>query len=84
MKIIGYFADEKNKCITTTMWIILFLARTFVFSWLIVGAVLFWRDIEPTGKCGKSVDSYIWARQIMKIIEFIIALKSENNNKNKK
>jgi hypothetical protein len=66
------------------MWIILMLIRIFVFSWLIVGAILFWRDIEPMGKCGKSVDSYIWARLIMGIIGFIIALKSSDNNKNKK
>jgi hypothetical protein len=84
MPVFMLFADDKNKCIITFMWIILMLIRIFVFSWLIVGAILFWRDIEPMGKCGKSVDSYIWARLIMGIIGFIIALKSSDNNKNKK
>jgi hypothetical protein len=77
------FIDEKNKCVTISAWVISRLSRIFVLSWLIVGAILFWRDIEPLGKCDKSVNSYIWARLIMGIVAFIIALKSDNNkNKN--
>ena len=75
--------DNKNKCTTTIMWIILILIRIFILSWFIVGSILFWRDIEPMNKCGKSVDSYIWARLIIGIVGFIINLKSDNN-KNKK
>jgi hypothetical protein len=82
--VFGIFMDDKNKCNTITMWVILNLIRLFVFSWLIVGAVLFWRDIDPMGKCNKSIKSYISARLIMGIIGFIIALKSDNDKKNKK
>lgn len=73
--------DEKNKCTTTIMWIIMILIRIFMLSWLIIGSILFWRDIEPMDKCGKSVDSYIWTRLIMGIVGFIINFKSDNNKK---
>jgi hypothetical protein len=75
------FIDEKNKCVTISVWVISSLKRIFVLSWLIVGAILFWRDIEPLGKCDKSVNSYIWARLIMGICGFAISLKMENDKK---
>ena len=79
--IFGFFIDDKNKCATVSMWVILTLTRTFIFCWLIVGAVLFWRDIDPMGKCDKSIKSYISARLIMGIIGFVIALKMDNDKK---
>jgi hypothetical protein len=82
--VFGIFMDEKNKCSTLSMWIMLTLIRIFVFCWLIVGAVLFWRDIDPMGKCDKPIKSYISARLIMGIIGFVIALKMDNDKKNKK
>jgi len=48
---------------------------------LIVGAVLFWRDIEPMHKCSKGVNSYMWVRLIIGIVTYVIELKSNNNNK---
>lgn len=84
LPVFGIFMDNKNKCTNTIMWIILMLIRIFILSWFIVGSVLFWRDIEPMDKCGKSVDSYIWARLIIGIVGFIINLKSDNNKNNKK
>jgi hypothetical protein len=79
--VFGIFMDEKNKCATISLWVILNLIRLFVFSWLIVGAVLFWRDIDPMGKCDNSIKSYISARLIMGIIGFIISLKMGNDKK---
>jgi hypothetical protein len=75
------FIDEKNKCATLSFWIISILTRIFFLSWLIVGSILFWHDIEPMGKCDKSVDSYIWARLIMGICGFVISSKMGNDKK---
>ena len=55
----------ENKYIKIIIPIIFILIRIFVLSWLIVGAILFWRDIEPMNKCSKGVKSYIWARLII-------------------
>ena len=81
VSVFGIFIYEKNKYATITVWIISILNRIFVLSWLIVGSILFWRDIEPMGKCDKSVNSYIWARLIMGICGFVISSKTDNDKK---
>jgi hypothetical protein len=71
----------ENKYIKIIIPIIFVLVRIFVLSWLIVGAVLFWRDIEPMNKCSKRVNSYIWVRLIIGLVTYFIELKSNNNKK---
>ena len=63
----------ENKCGTMLSKIILILVRLFMTSWTIVGAVLFWRDIEPTGQCSIPVASYMWSRLLILIIGFAIS-----------
>lgn len=49
---------------------LLLLNRYVCLIWLIVGAVLFWRDIEPQQNCSKSFTNYIYAKLILGFISF--------------
>ena len=39
--------------------------RLFFLAWTIVGAVMFWHYLGPSGACGKSLSDYMWARLII-------------------
>lgn len=37
-------------------------------SWLIVGCVMFWHYLEPTGNCDNDISYYMWARLIIGLV----------------
>lgn len=55
------------------------MIEALYFCWVIVGTVLFWRDVYPTGDCGKQVGDYVYARLIIAIIT--IAFNTNNRRK---
>ena len=40
----------------------------FSFAWLIVGCVMFWRYLDPSGNCNSNVSNYMWARLIIGLV----------------
>ncbi len=44
------------------------LVSSFSVIWTIVGAILFWRYIEPSNLCNKSLTTYLWVRLIMGLV----------------
>ena len=48
------------------------LIRYFSLIWLIVGSILFWRDIEPLQYCSQSFSDYMYAKLIMGFISFFM------------
>ena len=40
-------------------------------AWLIVGSVLFWRHIRPSGLCGGAINGYMWANLIIGFVHLI-------------
>ena len=53
----------------------------FSFAWLIVGCVLFWRYLDPSGDCARDVSDYMWARLIIGLIGVFISSKSGDKKK---
>ncbi len=44
------------------------LMGLFSVVWTIIGAVLFWRYIEPNNLCDKSLTTYLWVRLIFGLV----------------
>ena len=53
----------------------------FSFAWLIVGCVLFWRYLDPSGNCARDVSDYMWARLIIGLIGVFVAAKTGDKKK---
>ena len=43
-------------------------------AWLIVGSVIFWKGLNSTGLCHKSVGRYMWANLIIGYIWLFVEL----------
>jgi hypothetical protein len=59
---------------------LLLLVRYTSLIWLIVGAVLFWRDVEPQHNCSKSFTNYMYTKLIMGFISFFFHERNSNKN----
>ena len=57
------------------------LFSLFSFAWLIVGCVLFWRYLDPSGDCGRDVSDYMWARLIIGLIGVFVSSRSGDKKK---
>lgn len=53
----------------------------FSFAWLIVGCVLFWRYLDPSGTCERNVSDYMWARLIIGLVGLFISSQSGDKKK---
>ncbi len=51
----------------------------FSFGWLIVGSVMFWRYLDPSGNCDSDVSNYMWARLIIGLVS--VFFSSQNSKK---
>jgi FtsH-binding integral membrane protein len=54
----------------------------FSFAWLIVGCVMFWRYLDPSGNCNSNVSNYMWARLIIGLVG--VFFSSQNSKKEDK
>ncbi len=54
----------------------------FAFAWLIVGCVMFWRYLDPSGNCNSNVSNYMWARLIIGLVG--VFFSSQNSKKEDK
>ncbi len=48
----------------------------FAFAWLIVGCVMFWRYLDPSGNCNHDVSNYMWARLIIGLVGVFFSSQS--------
>jgi hypothetical protein len=56
------------------------LFQCFSFAWLIVGSVMFWRDLAPSNLCYTDLSSYMWARLILGILSTLQLTCSNRSN----
>ena len=56
--------DSAMKMLICT-FVILMLYSLFALAWLIVGAVMFWGNLDKTGECSGSVKGYMYALLIL-------------------
>lgn len=59
---------------------LLLLVRYVSLIWLIVGAVLFWRDVEPQNNCTKSFTNYMYVKLILGFISFFFHERNSARN----
>lgn len=57
-----------------------FVVKGFLSSWLIVGATIFWKEID-NDKCNDSIYNYVYASLVIKIVHTIIEIISNTNRK---
>lgn len=69
----------KHEWAVFVMKIIKFLFSLYYMVWLIIGCVLFWKYLEPSGSCNSSVSDYMWARLIIGLIGILSICKGSNN-----
>lgn len=67
--------ETKNKSLTKYFTAL----RYFSLIWLIVGSVLFWRDIEPQKNCSKSITNYLYTKLIWGFVSFFINERMEKS-----
>ena len=73
--------SASNECIKCLLNIIKYLITGFSVAWIIVGSIIFWKYLEPSGTCDKSISNYMWARLIIGLIG--IYINSRSNEKKK-
>lgn len=56
------------------------LFQFFSFAWLIVGSVMFWRDLAPSTLCYTDLSNYMWARLIIGILSTLQLTCSNRSN----
>lgn len=66
-------------CIATycsyVMWLISkILYVLWRLAWLIVGAVMFWKNINPNNICGNAISRYMWANLIIGFVQVLVTL----------
>lgn len=52
------------------------LISLFNFIWLIIGAVMFWGELQPGGHCNSSISAYMFARLILGFLSIALNLLS--------
>lgn len=63
--IMGIFATEDLKFFVI---IISKIIGLYSFAWIIVGCVLFFKYLEPSGTCDKTLTEYMWVRLISALV----------------
>jgi hypothetical protein len=58
------------------LFLMMCLISLFNFIWLIIGAVMFWGELNPSGHCSSSISSYMWARLIIGFLSIAMNLLS--------
>ncbi len=74
--IVAFQEESIRNCMSIAGQI---LVSGFSVIWTIVGAVLFWKYIEPNHLCDKSLTTYLWVRLIMGLIGAGSCLFSNKN-----
>ncbi len=63
-----------------SVMIVQYLYSVFSFAWLIVGCVMFWRYLDPSGNCDRDVSNYMWARLIIGLVGVFISSKTNSKS----
>lgn len=67
----------KYECFVIIISIMQYLSSLFSVAWLIVGCVMFWKYLEPSGNCSSDISNYMWARLIIGIISVSATFQSK-------
>ena len=74
----GALCSAYQKCCTiaTRCTYIIFVIGNSLYiawrlAWLIVGSVLFWKHIRPSGLCGGPLNGYMWAVLIIGFVHLV-------------
>ena len=71
----------KYECMIIILTIVQYTSSLFSFAWLIVGCVMFWRYLEPSGNCNSDISNYMWARLIIGIVCVFATLQTNKKEK---
>ena len=69
----------RYKCFAIILAIMQYASSLFSVAWLIVGCVIFWRYLEPSGNCSSDIANYMWARLIIGIISVSATFQSKKH-----
>jgi hypothetical protein len=75
-------SEDTNKCILMITTAISYLYTMFSISWVIVGAVIFWSEIDNS-TCSKSTYSYVMASIIIRLIGIFVVVCANSKDGNK-
>ena len=56
------------------------LTGCFGLAWLIVGAVIFWKYLQPFSSCSSSLSTYMWVRLIMGLVGVFNVCRTEKKD----
>ncbi len=71
----------KNDCAKFLLKVCNYVFSGFILSWLIVGSIIFWKYLEPTGTCNKNISNYMWARLIIGLVGIYLNTRSGGEKK---
>jgi hypothetical protein len=57
-----------NECNKFLLNVIKYIFSGFLLAWIIVGSVIFWKYLEPSGTCNKTISDYMWVRLIIGLV----------------
>ncbi len=57
-----------NECNKLLLNLVKYIFSGFLLAWIIVGSVIFWKYLEPSGNCNKNISDYMWARLIIGLV----------------
>jgi hypothetical protein len=71
----------KYECFVIIITIMEYVSSLFSFAWLIVGCVIFWKYLEPSGNCSSDISNYMWTRLIIGIILYVSTIFQSKKQK---
>lgn len=51
----------------------------FQLVWLILGAIIFWKYLEPTSSCSGSLSAYMWTRLILGFVNVLMYCRGKKS-----
>ncbi len=66
--IVSCISFKAGVGLTVCVIILTILYSLFALAWLIVGAILFWGEVNPTGVCTGGVHDYMYALLIISFV----------------
>ena len=71
----------KYECFVIIIAIMQYASSLFSFAWIIVGCVMFWKYLEPSGNCSSDISNYMWTRLIIGLICIISTIFQSKKQK---
>jgi len=72
--------ERENELVNVLFLLITYISTLFSTSWIIVGAVVFWNEVDNS-TCDKPIYNYLYASIIIKLICCFLSWNSNNEKK---